>query len=68
MVDSLFRPIWRLPPRIVALALVLGVWISAVVPGCSSKWLAARAHAYLSETITTLNPEENDDTEYTYFE
>jgi hypothetical protein len=36
MVDSLFIQIWQRPwTRIFALAIVLGLWITAVVAGCT---------------------------------
>lgn len=69
MVNSIFKRVrhagWS---RIVALAVVLGLWITAVVPGCSSEWLAGRALEYLNETKANLNPGEYDDNQYTYFE
>jgi hypothetical protein len=69
MADSIFKHAWRPPwSRIVALAVLLGLWITAVVPGCSSDWLASRALEYLTETKATLNPEEYDDRQHTYFE
>ncbi len=69
MVDSISNHVWRPPwSRIFALAMVLGLWITAVVPGCSSDWLASRALEYLSQTKASLNPEEYDESKYTYFE
>jgi hypothetical protein len=47
MVDSIFIHVWQRPrSRIFALAVMLGLWITAVVAGCSSL-ISALHEAYV---------------------
>jgi hypothetical protein len=56
MVDSLLITVWRRAwTRIFALAVLLGLWITAVVAGCSRTQLESRAFQWLSQTTDYLN-------------
>jgi hypothetical protein len=69
MVDSIFMHVWQRPwTRIFALAVMLGLWITAVVAGCSSQRLATRALHHLLQTTHSLNPESDHEIQYTHFE
>jgi hypothetical protein len=68
MVHSIFMSVWRRHwTRIFALAVVLGLWITAVVAGCSRDRLASRALAYLSQTTVSLNSKAYHEIHYSYF-
>jgi hypothetical protein len=65
MVESFFIPPWqRFWTRIFTLAVILGLWITAVVAGCSRDRLATRALHYLSLTVHILIPERKHESRY----
>jgi hypothetical protein len=62
MVDSLLITVWQSAwTRIFALAVLLGLWITAVVAGCSRTQLESRAIQWLSQTTDFLNKDTQSD-------